>query len=90
MFQKKYIGIDTVDLVHGKVYEVLNEERGWYRIITELEEDYLFPPEFFVNEDEDGNIDDTPYDYIMKHLVEVKEDDGENEVVHFYFNESIN
>lgn len=22
-------------------------EKGWYRIMTELEEDYLFPPECF-------------------------------------------
>ena len=71
---KKYIGIDTADLVHGKVYEVLNVERGWYRIITEQGEDYLFPPEFFVNEDEDGNVDSTPHDYIMERLVGIKED----------------
>ena len=72
--RKKYIGINNIALVHGKVYEVLNVERGWYRIITEQEEDYLFPPEFFVNEDEDGNIDSTPHDYIMERLVEIKED----------------
>lgn len=31
----------------GKAYEVISIERGWYRIMTELEEDYLFPPESF-------------------------------------------
>ncbi len=31
----------------GKVYEVLSVEKGWYRIMTELDEDYLFPPECF-------------------------------------------
>ena len=31
----------------GKVYEVISIERGWYRIMTELDEDYLFPPESF-------------------------------------------
>lgn len=30
-----------------KVYEVISIERGWYRIMTELEEDYIFPPESF-------------------------------------------
>ena len=30
-----------------KVYDVISIETGWYRIMTELEEDYLFPPECF-------------------------------------------
>ena len=34
-------------LIAGKVYEVLTVERGWYRIVCELDEDYLFPPEIF-------------------------------------------
>ena len=37
--------------------------------MTESDEDYLFPPIFFVNEDEEGYIDCTPSDYIMEHLV---------------------
>ena len=41
----KYIGkADIVALEKGKVYNVLSVERGWYRIMTEIEEDYLFPP----------------------------------------------
>lgn len=44
----RYIGkIDTPALVKGKVYEVISVERGWYRIMTELDEDYLFPPQHF-------------------------------------------
>lgn len=43
----RYIGQDMVGIVHGKVYEVLSIEKGWYRIMTELNEDYLFPPEAF-------------------------------------------
>ena len=40
-------------LVRGKEYEVLSVENGWYRIICELREDYLFPPEWFeIVEDE--------------------------------------
>ena len=38
---------DIVALVHNKVYDVISVEKGWYRIMTELDEDYLFPPEAF-------------------------------------------
>lgn len=30
-----------------KIYDVISIEKGWYRIMTELDEDYLFPPECF-------------------------------------------
>ena len=30
-----------------KIYEVISIEKGWFRIMTELSEDYLFPPECF-------------------------------------------
>ena len=44
----KHLGeIDTIALEKGKLYDVLSIEKGWIRIITELEEDYLFPPEHF-------------------------------------------
>ena len=46
----KYIsGLDTVVdvLIQGKVYDVISIEKGWYRIMTELDDDYLFPPELF-------------------------------------------
>ncbi|MGN0971778.1 MAG: hypothetical protein ACI4OY_07465 [Aristaeellaceae bacterium] len=44
----KYIGkADIVALEKGKVYHVMAVEKGWYRIMTELEEDYLFPPNQF-------------------------------------------
>ena len=29
------------------VYDVISIEKGWYRIMTDLDEDYLFPPECF-------------------------------------------
>lgn len=38
------------DLVIGKCYEVIEEQKGWYRIIDESGEDYLYPPELFVKE----------------------------------------
>lgn len=44
----KYLGrVNTIALKKNKVYEVLSVENGWFRIMTELEEDYLFPPEQF-------------------------------------------
>lgn len=44
----KYIGkLDTLALEKNKIYDVLSIEKGWYRIMTELDEDYLFPPEQF-------------------------------------------
>ena len=44
----KYIGATkTLALQKDKVYEVLAIEKGWYRIMTELDEDYLFPPKQF-------------------------------------------
>ncbi len=44
----KYIGeYDTVALDRDKIYDVLSVERSWYRIMTELDDDYLFPPNLF-------------------------------------------
>lgn len=44
----KYIGgMNTPALIENKIYEVLSVERGFYRIVCELDEDYLFPPKFF-------------------------------------------
>jgi len=43
----KYIGPDYVALPAGTVHEVISVEKGWYRIMTELGETYLFPPEVF-------------------------------------------
>ena len=45
----KYIGDDFIGTAFekGKIYEVISIEKDWYRIMTELDEDYLFPPELF-------------------------------------------
>jgi hypothetical protein len=43
----KYIGRDMVGIRQGKIYEVLSVEKGWFRIMTELDDTYLFPPEAF-------------------------------------------
>ena len=44
----KYLG-RTVFLMleHDKVYDVVSVEKGWYRIVDESGEDYLYPPECF-------------------------------------------
>ena len=34
-------------LTQNKIYNVLATEKGWYRIIDDTGEDYLFPPEQF-------------------------------------------
>ena len=58
----KYIGKQYLGRAFekDKVYEVISIEKDWYRIMTELDEDYLFPPELFeiVEEwtEEDNNI----------------------------------
>ena len=38
---------DDLDLVQGKLYDVISIEEGFYRIIDEEEEDYLYPAEMF-------------------------------------------
>ena len=46
----KYLGGMTYSVppfIEGKIYDVISVEKGWYRIMTELDEDYLFPPRFF-------------------------------------------
>ena len=44
----KYTGTYyKVALEKDKIYEVISVEKGWYRIMTELDEDYLFPPKLF-------------------------------------------
>ena len=49
----KYIGAyESPALDRNKEYEVISIERDWYRIITELDEDYLVPPDAFVVVDE--------------------------------------
>ncbi len=34
-------------LTNGKEYDVLTMENGWYRIVDDSGEDYLYPPENF-------------------------------------------
>lgn len=34
-------------LTRNKTYEVLSTEKGWYRLVDDSGEDYLYPPEQF-------------------------------------------
>ena len=43
----KYTGKTDVSLTNGKEYEVLAVEEGWFRIVDDTQEDYLFPPDEF-------------------------------------------
>ena len=44
----RYIGdYYKVSLTKGNIYEVIGIEDGWYRIIDETEEDFLFAPQQF-------------------------------------------
>lgn len=44
----KYLGETSfLELTNGKVYTVLSVEKGWYRIVDDSGEDYLYPPEDF-------------------------------------------
>lgn len=38
---------DFLVLTNNKIYDVLSVENGWYRIIDDSGEDYLYPPEQF-------------------------------------------
>ena len=33
----------SLELTHGKIYDVISIERGWYRIADDTGEDYLYP-----------------------------------------------
>ena len=42
-------------LTHNKVYDVISIENGWYRVVDDSDDDYLYPPEGF--EIVDPNMD---------------------------------
>ena len=72
--KKKYIGKgDPLSLIKDKIYDVISVERGWYRIVDETGEDYLYPPKFFVDPDESGIMDMTVSDYIQSILLPIED-----------------
>lgn len=53
----KYMGIgDLLMLLHGKSYKVIDIEHGWFRIIDETGEDYLYPPDLFIIEKDINSV----------------------------------
>lgn len=72
--KKKYIGKDDpLSLIKDKIYDVISVERGWYRIVDETGEDYLYPPKFFVDPDDSGNVNMTVSDYVQSILLPIKD-----------------
>lgn len=54
----KYTG-DTsfLELTHNKIYKIVSVEKGWYRIVDDSDDDYLYPPdEFKIVEPNDGTV----------------------------------
>lgn len=44
----RYIGeTSPLELTNGKIYTVLSDEKGWYRVVDDTGEDYLYPSEAF-------------------------------------------
>ena len=45
----EYIGTisDPMELITGKIYDCLGQEKDRYRVIDETDEDYLYPVEEF-------------------------------------------
>lgn len=44
----RYIGkTEFLVLTNSKVYDVISVEKGWYRIIDDSGEDYLYPKKYF-------------------------------------------
>ena len=43
----KYKGESDASLTNGKIYEVMSVESGWFRIVDDTDDDYLFAPEEF-------------------------------------------
>lgn len=38
---------ELLTLTYGKLYTVLSIEKGWYRLVDDSGEDYLYPPDNF-------------------------------------------
>ena len=53
----KWLGkTEFLVLTNNKIYEVISIEGGWYRIIDDSGEDYLYPPDMFEIVEEDNNM----------------------------------
>ena len=44
----KYLGkSEFLVLTNNKIYDVISVEKGWYRIVDDSGEDYLYPQKYF-------------------------------------------
>ena len=44
----RYLGkTEFLMLTNNKVYDVISVEKGWYRVVDDSGEDYLYPPKYF-------------------------------------------
>ncbi len=44
----KWLGeTEFLYFTHGKIYDVMSIEKGWYRVVDDSGEDYLYPPDNF-------------------------------------------
>ena len=44
----RYLGkTEFLVLTNNKVYYVISVEKGWYRVVDDSGEDYLYPPKYF-------------------------------------------
>ena len=49
----KYMGeTSPLELTNSKIYPVLSIEKGWYRVVDDTGEDYLYPSNIFEVVDE--------------------------------------
>jgi hypothetical protein len=49
-------GMSPIAFTSDKIYEVLAVEKGWYRVMTDIGEDYIFPPECFELVEDDSDL----------------------------------
>ena len=52
----RYIGPDLVAMKKDKIYDVLVEKHGTYKVMTELDETYYVPEECFEEVEEDDDF----------------------------------
>ena len=44
----RYLGkTEFLVLTNNKVYDVISVEKGWYRVVDDSGEDYLYPQKYF-------------------------------------------
>lgn len=61
----KFLGkTEFLILTNGKVYNVISVEKGWYRIVDDSGDDYLYPPQYFqiVTDNQVYRDDESVYD----------------------------